>query len=136
MPDLPPGLRIRKSDIEQLKKLATRCAPEETCGILGGKDGIVQIVIPATNMLHSLVRFQIDPAEQLTIFEHLERKGIEMAAVYHSHPYGPEGPSQVDITNHFYPESAVVILSNSCGWIINAYLITDGSVKKIPIEIV
>lgn len=133
MPDLISPIRIRGADLRKMKEHSSRCLPEEACGMLGGQGDTVKLVIPTTNIMHSPVKFQIDPLEQLKAFQKFETKGLEMVGYFHSHPAGPDSPSQTDIKMHFYPGCAVVILSDYPKWQINAYLIEKGSVIQIPI---
>jgi proteasome lid subunit RPN8/RPN11 len=40
-----------------------------------------------------------------------EDAGLELLAIYHSHPQGPEGPSETDIAMATYPEATYIIIS-------------------------
>lgn len=102
--------------------------------MLGGVGETVKLVIPVTNILHSPTRFQMDAGEQLKAFLRLEKKGMQMIAIFHSHPIGPEQPSMNDIEKHFYPGTAVVILAKDRVWKINAFLIEGGVVKQITVN--
>lgn len=133
MPELISSITIHKQDLLEMREHSTRCLPEEACGILGGQGEIVKLVISTTNTLHSTVKFQIDPLEQLKAFQTFENMGLEMVGYFHSHPAGPAYPSQTDIQMNYYPGSAVVILSNQPKWQIKAYLIEKESVVQIPV---
>jgi proteasome lid subunit RPN8/RPN11 len=119
-----------------MREHAVACFPEEACGILGGLGEDVQEVIPITNFLHSSFRFQMDPEEQLKALLGLEERGLEMIGYYHSHPKGPTEPSITDIQMHYYPGTAVVILSNEKQWETNVYLIEGTTTRQIPINFV
>lgn len=41
-------------------------------------------------------RYELDPAEQLSLLESVESAGREVVGFYHSHPNGPAGPSATD----------------------------------------
>lgn len=88
-------------------------APEEACGILAGRRREVLRIIPITNQLHSPVRYLMEPHEQLKAFQLIEAQGLELLAIYHSHPQGPEGPSPTDIAEAYYPEAVYLIWSYS-----------------------
>lgn len=110
------------------------CLPEESCGLLGGRSGQVSLVVPATNALHSPVRFRIDPAEQLAAFQRFESLGLELVGIFHSHPGGPDGPSGTDIAEAYYPEAVTLIWHRCQGeWSCCAYTILAGEVREIQI---
>jgi proteasome lid subunit RPN8/RPN11 len=111
-------------------------APEEACGIVAGKAGRVLKVYPATNALHSLVRYQLDPEEQLEIFNEIDQFGWELLGIYHSHPNGPNYPSATDIQEAYYPDSVYIIWAQSGGqWDYEGYHIRNGKFTEIPIFI-
>lgn len=72
-------------------------APEEACGIVAGRGNHSHLVIPVTNTLHSEFRFRMDPEEELRAFLLIEEKGLDILAIYHSHPQGIYKPSVTDL---------------------------------------
>lgn len=91
------------------------CLPEEACGLLGGQMAgswaVAQLVIPVENVLHSPVRFRMDPAAQLAAFNRLDTLGMELIGIFHSHPTGPDSPSPTDLAEFAYPGTAFLIWS-------------------------
>ena len=71
--------------------------PEEACGFVLGEGNRCKLVIPVTNILHSAIRFRMEPQEQLNAFLLAEEKNLEILAVYHSHPQGIDHPSETDV---------------------------------------
>jgi proteasome lid subunit RPN8/RPN11 len=51
------------------------------------------------------------PEEQLKVFREVEEEGLELSAIYHSHPHSPAFPSQRDVDHAFYPASLILIIS-------------------------
>ncbi len=51
----------------------------------------------AANIHRSPLKFEIDPAELLTLWQAIEREGCELGAIYHSHVRSAPYPSQTDI---------------------------------------
>ena len=99
---------------EQVRELTAhldRNLPEEACGLVAGSGQQVQKVLPVENELHSPVRFQMAPLEQLKAFEQIEADGLNLLAIFHSHPNGPDHPSQTDVSEFYYPGVAVLIAS-------------------------
>lgn len=91
---------------------ALACLPEEACGLFGGTlstsvGGAVQAsvveVIEVENELHSPVRFRMAPTALLAALNTFETGGLDLLAVFHSHPNGPERPSLTDCAEFAYP---------------------------------
>lgn len=113
------------------------CLPEEACGLLGGRiDGAqatVKVVIPVENVLHSPVRFRMDPRKQLQVFNRLDDLGLELVGIFHSHPTGPNAPSATDLAEFYYPGVAFLIWSpGDEGWQLRAFRIAgEGAAKTV-----
>jgi proteasome lid subunit RPN8/RPN11 len=109
--------------------------PLESCGLLAGAGEVVQRVIPVPNALQSASRYRFSPAEQLAAFEEIEREGMEMLAIYHSHPRGPVHPSPTDIAEAFYPVVYVIWSPRDEGWQAGGFLVENGAFSEVPLEI-
>jgi proteasome lid subunit RPN8/RPN11 len=115
------------------------CLPAEGCGMLGGLPGELRsrVVLPVPNALNSPVRFRMNPEEQLKAFYALEERGLDMLAVFHSHPAGPDHPSQTDLAEFAYPGILYLIWSPAAGeWQCRAYRISSSAYETLPIEII
>jgi [CysO sulfur-carrier protein]-S-L-cysteine hydrolase len=133
-----PFTRINLSENQRRAMLADiqQRAPEEGCGLLGGKANKVFAVIPVTNVARSKSRYRMDPSEQLRAFQRLEAHGLEISGIYHSHPAGPAHPSNTDIVEAYYPETVYLIWSKrSDGWVCRAFRMADGSFREVEIWI-
>ena len=132
----PSGLWITPEHYNLMHADVNSRTPEEACGMLAGKDGHVLRVFPATNELHSQVRYRIEPKEQLDIFNEIEQQGWDLLAIYHSHPKGPAHPSKTDIQEAYYPEAIYIIWAQTGGiWNYRGFLIQDGKFMEVPIHI-
>lgn len=93
--------------------------PEEACGLLAGtisgSEFLVDAVLPVENMLHSSVRFQMEPYAQLAALNWIDKHGYLLAGIYHSHPNGPPHPSTTDLAEAFYPEAAYLVWYRTIG---------------------
>jgi proteasome lid subunit RPN8/RPN11 len=131
--------RIRLSP-EQLQLMLEHVAevePMEACGLLGGSQSKVDEIVPIRNAAESRVRFLMDPAEQIEALFSFEERGLELVAIYHSHPAGPSGPSQIDISEAAYPEAVQLIWFLEEGvWVCRAYRYEDRGAVELPIAIV
>ena len=102
---------INRWQYEQLLRHLNDVYPEEGCGLIAGNKGITKKVYPIRNMLASKTAFEMEPIEQLTAMLDMDNKGLDLLAIYHSHPSGPPVPSETDISNAYYPEAAHLIIS-------------------------
>jgi proteasome lid subunit RPN8/RPN11 len=85
--------------------------PLEVCGILGGNDGVVSFFSRMTNTDRSNEHFMMEPREQFAVMKELRAKGLELLAIYHSHPESPARPSTEDIRLALTPNVSHVIVS-------------------------
>jgi [CysO sulfur-carrier protein]-S-L-cysteine hydrolase len=82
--------------ITQLTRLAKDALPNESCAILLGDDDKVVKILPMRNVDESPVTFSIDSTELLHAYDLAEKKGMQVIAIFHSHPAKPS-PSSTDI---------------------------------------
>lgn len=122
---------------ELLSEIISHCKeiyPNEACGILAGKGNIAQKVFKMTNIEKSGVSYMMDPGEQFSVMKEMREKGLEMTAIYHSHPYADASPSLKDINLAFYEGSIYLIVSLIHEKpVIRAFEIKDGMVKEVEI---
>jgi len=87
--------------------------PNEACGLIAAKEGILTRVYAMTNVDASPVSYRLDPKEQLKVFSEMDDEGLELAGIYHSHTHSEAYPSETDRRLAFYPDSRYLILSLS-----------------------
>jgi proteasome lid subunit RPN8/RPN11 len=110
------------------------CLPEECCGMAAGKNGSIYEVIPVENVLHSPIEYRMDPAVQIREMVRIDNEGLDLLAIFHSHPQGPGTPSLRDVRDYFYPESACIILSKKGSeWSGRSFLIHGQDVVEIKL---
>ncbi len=103
-------------------------SPEEACGFVAGEGNQSKLIIPITNMLHDAFRFRMDPEEELNGFITAEGKGLDILAVYHSHPTGLDRPSPTDLDQLTFPGIIYLIwYRNASDWSCRGYLMEVGS---------
>ena len=104
-------------------------APNECCGLVRARAGVVEEVVRATNVRASPYGYSLDPASLLAAFKAAE-EGYEVG-IYHSHPRSPAEPSQTDINLAEYPEYLYLIVSLAAEHpSVRAWRIVDGRVDE------
>lgn len=103
--------------------------PIEACGYLAGKDGVAIKRYPLTNIDNSHDHFSLDPKEQFDTYKKAKAEGLNLIAVYHTHPETPARPSEEDIKLAFDPNISYVIASISHEEI-KSFKIKAGNVTK------
>ena len=128
-------LKLSRHDWETMRDQVAAEVPLESCGLLAGAGEAVRKVIPVPNALQSESRYRFSPSAQLAAFEEIESDGLEMLAIYHSHPKGPVHPSITDIAEAFYPVVYVIWSPQDGSWQARGFWIENGSFSEIPVEI-
>lgn len=111
--------------------------PQEACGLLAGKHGRAAHIYLIENILQSPTAYEMDGRQQLNAMLHVEKEGLDLMAVYHSHPGGPSVPSKTDIAQAYYPDLIQVIISleKQAQPSVGAFTIIEGQVKRISLSL-
>ena len=130
--------RIEKRYIDEMIAHAREDAPNECCGILGGKDGRVLQLHRAKNAEQSPYRYSVDSRDLFRIHRDCEARGWEFVGIYHSHTFSEAYPSATDVRLGFWPEALyfLVSLRDTESPDVRAYRIVDGQVTEEELEIV
>ncbi len=103
--------RIVKAALESIGEDARASYPEECCGLLLGKDGLVleAVKVKNINTERAQDRYEIDPREFLMVEKEAAKRGLTVLGIYHSHPDHPAEPSEFDRTRA-WPEYFYLIV--------------------------
>jgi len=122
---------LARDQVEQMIAQARADVPLETCGLVAGRDGRAEQVLPVPNSLRSPVVYEMGGQEFADALAACE---FEPLAIYHSHPAGPSGPSPADVAQAYYPDSVYIIISLAQEPpSVQGFQIADGQV--IPVEL-
>ena len=123
--------------LDRIVAQAREEAPNECCGIVGARDGRAVSLYPVRNAAASPLRYEMDPRDQLRVFEELDAAELEVGAIYHSHTRSDPLPSQTDINLAFYPDALYVIVGvkDPARDDVRAWRIVDGQVSEAPLEL-
>ena len=133
-------LRIDKAFSDEMIAHSREEDPNECCGILAGKDGMVQELYRITNTAKSPYRYLMDPQEHLNADLDSERKGMEFVAFYHSHTHSPAYPSGTDVrmalqSGYLDVHYVLVSLENKAEPLVRAFRIDEsGNIAEDAIE--
>jgi proteasome lid subunit RPN8/RPN11 len=127
-------VRISQAHWDELVAHAREDAPNECCGYLSAKDGVVEAVFRAENPRKSPYGYELDH-ESLFAANELDDEGFEVG-IYHSHPRSPAEPSQTDINLASYPDWLYVIVSLDGDPTVRAWWIRDGRVEEEALDVV
>lgn len=131
-------MQLTREQLEQLIAQARRDAPNETCGIIGGKEDRAVKICPLKNVdAEPRIRYNCEPQELLHAMREIEDSGWEHLAIYHSHPASPAYPSATDIARAFYPDAVYLLISlmNPEQAAMRGFRIVEGKVEEITLEI-
>lgn len=129
---------LKRSQLAELIEHSRATYPEESCGILAGKDGVVNKIYKMKNISPTpATRYFVDPQEQLKIFKEIEKENLEMLGIYHSHTGTSAYPSATDCELAFYPDVSYLIISlaNPGKPVIQSYKIDQGKIEGEEVEI-
>ena len=115
---------------------ANSAFPNECCGLLAGSvdsKGVAQVsrLYPLTNAAASPVEYVSAAKDMFAAVRDMQRCGIDIVAVYHSHPSTDAVPSQLDLERNYSPDVINLIISLKsgnplmCGWWLTAQSMTE-----------
>ena len=130
-------LKIPKAIHDQILKQARAEKPNECCGILAGHGETIERAYEMSNIDHSPVSYMMDPKEQFATFKDMRARGIDLLAIYHSHPHTIAYPSATDVRLAYYPESVYLIISlqDPKHLALNAFRITENKITQEGLEV-
>jgi len=129
------GLVLTRMHLVEMIRHVDACAPLEACGLLAGRAGRVETVLPIANAEQSPVKFRMDPLEQLRAFDWIDQRGLDLLGIFHSHPAGPETVSPTDIAEASYPVVHVVLSRQNGEWRTRGFCIEDGQAFDTVLQV-
>lgn len=132
---MPPSIRIPHKILNALLQHARAQSPNESCGLLSGRNSEITNFHPTENSSPSpKTNYEIPPPDLFKILREIRNANLDLLAIYHSHPTTENTPSPTDITRAYYPEAAYIIVSPQSEIPIRAYKIRDNKVTEISIQ--
>lgn len=129
-------LKIEEKTLTALLEHGRREEPNEACGYLAAEEGVVRRHFELRNIDAAPDHYSMDPTEQFAVIRRIREEGLQVAAVYHSHPETPARPSLEDIRLAHDPNMIYVIVSLMAGVEpVRAYKIHNDKVDDVPLKI-
>jgi proteasome lid subunit RPN8/RPN11 len=139
-------MKISQALLDEIVAHAQDDPTIECCGLVAVEapvpadvhDRTAARVYRAANIHASALKFQIDPMEQLELTGAIEDNGWEIGGLYHSHVRSKPYPSQTDINfaaSLGSVEWIIVGLAPGQEPEVCSYLIEDGEVREVPLEV-
>jgi [CysO sulfur-carrier protein]-S-L-cysteine hydrolase len=129
------SIRIHAKIVSEILEHAKREPLTECCGLLAGRDGIIDTIFPAKNALNSATLYEISPKELFRLFQEMREQGLTHLGQYHSHLSTGNVPSPKDIEQAGYPDQAyfMATLLPDVPKPVRAFSIRDGAVEELGI---
>jgi [CysO sulfur-carrier protein]-S-L-cysteine hydrolase len=132
-------MRIARSMLDEIVAQARGEAPNECCGIVGTRDGRAVTLFKARNARASPLAYDIDGRDLQRIYDEIDRGGLQVGIIYHSHTRSDPVPSQTDINlaSPFLPDAVYLIVGvkDPETTDLRSWRIRDGEVSETPLEI-
>ena len=89
-------ISVPSNFVDEMIEHAVQENPNECCGILAGKDGLISALYRVKNSTPSPYRYVMDPKDQMNVMKESDELGLDLMAFYHSHTHSPAYPSETD----------------------------------------
>ena len=110
------ALHLQAGVAGAIRQHGSETYPDECCGALIGRDGVVSGTYPLPNTTEEgpRRRFRVSDRDYREAERQAAAAGAELLGFYHSHPDHPARPSQYDL-DHAWPFFSYVIVSIRAG---------------------
>ena len=143
-------LKLTREQLAAMVAHVRAAAPNEGCGMLGGRDGTVCQVFPARNAAASPIRFIIHPADLLEIVRTVEHeRDWQIVGIFHSHVASPAYPSATDVAEAEFDMGGgelaerylgavhvIISLANPAAPDVRGFTIRQGEIREVPLQVV
>jgi proteasome lid subunit RPN8/RPN11 len=138
-------MRVSRELLDDLVAHVLEDPANEICGVVAveddgadAQDASAVQVCRAANKHASPMKFEIEPAELLKLYDEIEERGWRIGAIYHSHVRSRAYPSQTDVNFAAnWPGVEWIIVGLAAGEEpdVRSYLIEEGVVREVPLQV-
>lgn len=127
-------MRVRRAVVDAMIAHARSAAPLECCGLLLGRDGLIDLARRAVNLRRSPVTYEVDPRDHFAAIREARQTGRMVLGAYHSHPASPAVPSPTDVAEAFDADLLYVIVSlHALEPDVRGYRIQSGNFSEVSL---
>jgi proteasome lid subunit RPN8/RPN11/molybdopterin converting factor small subunit len=125
-------IEITQAHRDEMIEHAQEDFPNECCGLLFGRDKRAERLLRMENIEHSPLNYRVDGKALFEAFDAMDRVGLDLVGIYHSHTHSAAEPSRTDIALAGYPDAhyLIVSLADRARPVLRAFTIVDGSVEE------
>lgn len=106
---------------------------EEVCGLIAGINVTAKCIIPIKN-IKPLPFYELDPVQLNLALGDIDKRGLELLAVYHTHLSGDLNPSEIDINEAKLNVVYVIIGITESKITLKGWKIKDKKVESINLR--
>jgi proteasome lid subunit RPN8/RPN11 len=121
-------VRMPAAVIADLLAHARDDSPNECCGLLVGRRGVVERAVRARNLEAGPTRYLIDPQDHFAAIKAARADGLRVIGAYHSHPAGPAAPSPSDIAEASGGSDFLYVIVWPSNGSVTGYFVKHGAV--------
>lgn len=108
------AIHVPRNMLLQLAEAAAAHRLQEVCGLIGGHRRRSRIIAKDFYLIDNIAMqpdktFRLDEQQQINALYEMARQSLELVAIFHSHPTGPNWPSQTDIAMNAHPSVIYLI---------------------------
>jgi proteasome lid subunit RPN8/RPN11 len=114
-------------------------APNECCGLLVGRRGVVERSVRARNLQSSPTRYLIDPGDHFAAIRTARAESRRVIGAYHSHPSSGPTPSDSDLAEATGGRDFLYLIvspAEAAGNHVRAYVLRDGKADFVNLVVV
>ncbi len=132
------NLSMARHIYDSILNASRQAAPAEACGLLGGENGCATQFFELYNADESNEHYRMLPEEQFAAVREMRSQGLQLLAIWHSHPETPPRMPAEDLRLAYTPNVAYIILSlaNPIVPEMRGFVVEDGAPEEVAVEIV
>jgi [CysO sulfur-carrier protein]-S-L-cysteine hydrolase len=129
-------LEITSEQLQQMIQHVREWLPFEGCGLIATENQRVARIYPGNNIARSSTFYEMDPKQVLAAMNDMEKLGLRLGAIFHSHPSTRAYPSPTDLELIFDPEVYMIIISLAENDPDVRTFRYDGEISEVPLIVV
>ena len=128
------AIRIHAAVVDAMTAHARRELPRECCGLLIGTPDLIDEAFPARNTRESTTRYEVHPEDHFAAIRLARQTDRTVVGAYHSHPRGPDHPSETDLAEARDSSLLYVIVSLAADLaMVRAFHLEDGNFTTVAL---